>query len=469
MPFQPHFDGQGGNVGLYPKFDPPAHMQDLGRVPGLTDQWNNAISHWFDVTLKAEANRFRGSGIDPYVQYFNPLKERPEGPVVEQPITWNAFPKELSRQFGREQALAEADRLWPLSWYRNYPPSGVELSVGGVLDKTFYRPHNEYCEWRVFRDAATGKIQKVVFVSEPPEFYRALWGGWVEGFHFAGDPLQVLALYREFVSPEVQFKDLIASETINVSGVLATKGAYNPYNKWNTTHGIMHLCSPPNTLSAEIQLGGDASVIYTDDHDRLLVEPDVLICSTGYGGPDRNSDPTIGGTVNALARMGARTTLTNPVGLYMDHIDLAGWTVPDGGSVTDLVKVVRGSLDLIERLEVEVPADRGFTLEEVSIAGQPIRFGGQIAECITVKLVATAILSSNPPKPTPLKWTRHAYIDPVFPIQLRRAVQIGKPTPPGLVQAFVDQGLGAVVDGENRKDRQTFESVEPELTMITRI
>jgi hypothetical protein len=163
------------DVGLYSKFDPPAHMQDLARVPGLTEQWSKAISHWFDVTLKAEASRFRGSGIDPYVQFFNPVKDLPEGPLVEQPITWNAFPKELLRQFGREQALAEADRLWPLSWYRKYPPSGVAASASGVLDRTFYRPHNEYCEWRIFRDSVTGKIERVVFVSEPPEFYRALW------------------------------------------------------------------------------------------------------------------------------------------------------------------------------------------------------------------------------------------------------------------------------------------------------
>ena len=274
------------------------------------------------------------------------------------------------------------------------------------------------------------------------------------------------------MSPEVQLKDLVASETINVGGVLTTKGAYNPYNKWNTTHGIMHLCSPPNTLSAEIQLGGDASVIYMDDHNRLLVEPDVLICSTGYGGPDRNSDPTIGGTVNALVRLGARTTLANPVGLYIDHIDLAGWSVPDGGSVTELVKVVRGSLDAIERLEVEVPAGRGFTLSEVTIGGEPLRFGGQIAECITVKLVAIAIIpppDKSKPKPTPVKWTRHAYIDPAFPIQLRRSIPIGKPTPPGSRQALIDQGLGAGVGAEDRKEGRAFESVEPEFTLTRRI
>jgi hypothetical protein len=456
-------------MGLYPKFDPPAHMKDLDRVPGLTRQWSKAISHWFDATLKTESKRFRKMTGKPYIQYFNPVKEHPEGPLVEQAITWNAFPKELLRQFGRERALVEADRLWPLSWYRKYPPSGVAGAAVSVLDRTFYRPHVEYCEWRVFHDATTDKIRKVVFVSEPPEYYRALWGGWVEGFHFDGDPMQVLALYREFVSPEVQLKDLIASETISIGGVLATKGAYNPYNKWNTTHGIMHLSAPPNTLSAEIQLGGDASVIYTDDQDRVLVEPDVLICSASYGGPDRNSDPTIGATVNALARLGARTTLANPVGLYMDHIDLAGWTVPDGGRITDLVRVVRGSLDLIERLEVEVPEGRGFMLGDVTIGGEPIRFGGQIAECITVKLVAAAVILADPPKPTPVKWVSHACVDPVFPIRLNRAVQIGKPTPDGLVQALVDQGVGAAIDVAEKKEGQSFESIQPEFTLLRRL
>jgi hypothetical protein len=78
-------------VGLYPKLDPPAHMKDLDRVPGLTEQWSKAISHWFDATLKAEASRFRKSGIDPYIQYFNPVKERPEGPQVEQAIRFSRF------------------------------------------------------------------------------------------------------------------------------------------------------------------------------------------------------------------------------------------------------------------------------------------------------------------------------------------------------------------------------------------
>ena len=63
-----------------------------------------------------------------------------------------------------------------------------------------------------------------------------------------------------------------------------------------------------------------------DAQGKLLIEPDALICYAAYGGPNRNSDPTIGATVNALARLGAYVTLRNPVGLYMDHIDLSGWS-----------------------------------------------------------------------------------------------------------------------------------------------
>ena len=60
------------------------------------------------------------------------------------------------------------------------------------------------------------------------------------------------------------------------------------------------------------------------------MEPEALISYAGYGGPNRNSDPTIGASVNALARLGVPVTLRNPVGLYMDHIDLSGWQTPDG-------------------------------------------------------------------------------------------------------------------------------------------
>jgi hypothetical protein len=185
-------------------------------------------------------------------------------------------------------------------------------------------------------------------------------------------------------------------------------------------------------------LGADASVLRKDGRGQIIVEPDALICCTGFGGSDRNSDPTIGGAVNALARFGAMITLRNPVGLYMDHIDLAGWATPDGRDVRQCLKVVRGTIDMIERLVVEVPDDWGYLVGDLTIAGVPIRYGGQIAECITVKLtgVAAPVGITNEPSPC----TRRCCIDPNYPTLLRRAVPLTRRCPAGRQTAFSEEG-----------------------------
>ena len=169
------------------------------------------------------------------------------------------------------------------------------------------------------------------------------------------------------IAATVDLKDTTGFQT------WAVKGQYNIYNKWNTTHGIAHLNSPPIHWTAEIQLGCDATIRYTQrPKGRLLVEPRCLIGYAGCSGSNRNSDPTIGASVNALARLGAYVTLRNPVGLYMDHIDLSGWVAPDNGDIADCVRIVRGLPDMIERMVVEVPAGRKFDIGDITIAGNPI-------------------------------------------------------------------------------------------------
>jgi hypothetical protein len=54
-------------------------------------------------------------------------------------------------------------------------------------------PQNEYCEWHVTRNVA-GKITKVVFVTESPEYWQHLW---------AADPSTVVTLYQSLVDPAV--------------------------------------------------------------------------------------------------------------------------------------------------------------------------------------------------------------------------------------------------------------------------
>lgn len=425
-------------MALVPRFDPPAFMSDFNGIPGQLDAWNKAMNAWFDAVVELEHARIaQGSQQAPSetrTQFYNPTRFDP-GLVVEQSIPWNGFPKELLRRYGRQQAMEQADTLWTLNRYS----SAFDTPSAGKLP---YRPHNEYCEWHVQRDPNTGAIVKLTFTSEPPEYWQALAGTSIEYptgvfAHFPGDRDLLLRRYREMVSPDVQLADLFATEDAVLSdgSYLMRKGDYNPYNKWNTTLGIVHLCAPPNALVAEIQLTGDASVLYKNAQQQDVVTPDALICCAQYGGPDRNSDPTIGSAVNELARLGGFITLRNPVGLYMDHIDLAGWTAPDGGTLDDCVKLLRGSQGLVERMEIAVPASRGFTISDIRIGGEPILHGGQVAECITVHLVGLTGGLGTFNNPT-IACTGRCCIDPHDARMLGRSVDNDKPTPPGMVKAF---------------------------------
>jgi hypothetical protein len=428
-------------MGLVHRFDSPAYLPDFSRIPGQTKQWHKFLSGCFD---EARVKLSKELQDDKRVQFYNPAKFDPEGPVVEQDIPWSAFPKEILRQYGYERALREADMLWPLTRYTG-------RNTGTILERTWYRPLNEYCEWHVARDLDTNKIKKVAFTSEPPEYWQALFGDTLEledgtRYEFPGNRLLVLKLYRELVSPEVELDDLIAQEDIasdhSTGGRLnkTCEGDYNPYNKWNTTQGIVHLCSPPNTLQAEIALSANATVVREDSRGQILVEPEPLICCTGYGNPDLNSDTTIGSTVNALARLGAYITLRNPVGHYIDHIDLAGWAAPDGGGVADCVRILRGAPGMIHRLEVEVPPERGLTVSDLTIGGVNIEYGGQIAECITLSLTGVAA-SPGAVYPKPVPCVGQCWIDPNNATMLGRSVRYEDPEPTRKMPAFVSQDM----------------------------
>lgn len=410
----------------------------------------------FDAAIQSEQkNVTSGGGRDTgTVQFFNPAKFDPGGPLVEQAITWNAFPKELLVQLGRSRALVEADRLWPLSAYGSrlfqYDPDlpRVTSEVPGVPDDVFYRPQVEYCEWHVDREPLTGEILKITFTSEPPEYWTAMFGQsmnaagtFSDDIKFPGSPERVLDLYRRLVSPNVQLDDLLVKTEFSVPGGGRYKiGDYNPYNPWNTAKGIVHLNAPPNTLPAEIQLGADATVLYGVNDVEPIVQPDALICAAGYGGPNRNSDPTIGATVNALARLGAMVTLVNPVGLYMDHIDTSGWELPKGIAPPHCVNIVRGSPGHIERLVVEPPADSGINLSDLMIGGEPLRSGGQIAECITVKLVGGAAAFNSITNNDLRMPNSRGLLAMPQPTEIYAVPDRRQPIPPGFAVAFKHEG-----------------------------
>jgi hypothetical protein len=176
----------------------------------------------------------------------------------------------------------------------------------------------------------------------------------------------------------------------------------------------MHLTQPANSLQAEIQLGGEATIL-RERYGRRLTDPDALICGVRYGGANRCSDPTIGASVNELAALGCWITLRNPVGLYMDHLETVGWSKPDGSPVEpEYFRILRGREGFIERAVFEVPPSEGFTVSDIRIGGVPIRYGGQLAQYMTVRIIG---LAAEPGAfdPQPLPCDHSALIDPANP------------------------------------------------------
>jgi hypothetical protein len=448
------------NMTLLKKFSPPAFLDDFDDIPEQASAWNEAVDGWFESVVKSEKSHVKSaSGKTPgIVQFYNPARFDPKDVLIEQQIVWSAFPKELLKQYGPKHALIEADRLRTLDQYSAAYDSSIHK-------RTFYRPQNEYCEWHIVRDPNTQKIVRIVFSSEPPEYWQAMFGDEMtingKQIKFPGNRHKVLALYRQFCGSEVQMDDLICQETIpgpEGQPPVVQKGAYNLFNKWNTIYGIAHLCSPPNSLQAEIALSADATILREDATGRPVVLPEPLICCAQYGEPDRNSDPTIGSSVNALARIGARITLLDPVGVYMDHIDTSGWATPDGSNdVAECVHVDRGcaAKGLIERLRIEVPPERGFTVGDITIGGTKIHHGGQIADCITVKLIAGAT-NLGAVRNAPIPCSGRCCVDPQNAVLLNRGVPLQNPRPAGTVNAFT-----AATGLQHTPKRRTSRAVPP--------
>jgi hypothetical protein len=422
-------------------YDSPAYLTDFDRIPGQSACWSRAVSGWFDESIALQDALLHGQPC----QYYNQLTTPPVGPVLEQEIVWNAFSGTLRKRWGRARALAMAEQLASLTERLDGPGA---YRVGGQWQDLHYRAQDEYCEWRLTRDPDRG-VRRVTFTSEPPEYWQALHGDTlpnldgVPTYPTVGDPDLLVELYRRYVSPEVVYEDLICAEDLvdytdpDAPKVVYGKGSYNPYNRWNTVDGIMHLNQPNNTLHEEIRLGADATALRSPPGSggRRIFDADALICCAKYGGANRCSDPTIGAAVNDLAALGFAITLRNPVGLYIDDLDVTGWATPQGKPVDPgWFRILRGGPGLIERAVFEVPDRLGFRVSDITIGGEPITVGGQLAECITVKLVGLATevgKYSNTAVPCDSSCCADA-ANPSF-VYFQ---PLGVPCPPGRIPAF---------------------------------
>jgi hypothetical protein len=350
---------------LLTRFAPPANLKDIADDRALQG-WSDMISGLFDQGVKRTQEFLQGSPS----QFYNPVRTGPAGAdTTELPILWQGFPKSIERKLGPGTRRA---------WQAAEQISGTQVARHQFQD--------EYLEWFVHRDPGSGKIVRVDFTCEGPEYWS---------FLASVDPAKVLALYQAHISPNVRMEDLFHN------------GAYDPLNPWNLTRGAMHLIQGANTLSAEIFIAADATVLRHDASGGLITGAAELIACAGFGVATRASDPHIGDQVNGLARGGFAVTLTDPVGLYIDGLDTTGWTKPDGSQVGNYFKVTRGDVAHTVRAVYEVPqgetsSGRPFVVGDILIGGVPIEFGGQISKNITMRLVGFASgKGSITPHPAP--------------------------------------------------------------------
>ncbi len=322
------------------RFDPPGLLDDFDDAQ--RDAWSVWISNELDSAAAGEPATYDNDA--PRAQFFNPSKVDIADDQQTLDISWTAFPKRI--------ASAAASDL------QRWRAADASRDV-----------QDEYCEWSVQRDD-DDKVVRVTFTCEGPEYWTTLAG-------FAPD--KVLALYQKFISPHVQHADLFPG------------GVYDRRNRWNasTREGAMHLIQGANTLHAEIELAGGATIVRTRN-GQLLTDEQALIRCGQYGAAGRHSDPHIGERVNSLTRAKADVTLANPIGLYFDDLVTAGWVTPDGSDPKQYWSYLRGTAGRYVRAVYEVPPAKGFVVGDIEIGGKPIRFGGQIADFIKIKLTGLA-------------------------------------------------------------------------------
>lgn len=373
-------------------FSTPANVNDFDETSPLAKKWNEFMSERFNKEITALENTL---GDDrPAIAFFNP-KVPPQGDPLYRPVTWLGFPNTMVVAVGMEQALLGSENPRGIKKYIRKGDNFEEISVYERANQ------DEYLEWSVHKDQETGKIKEITFTCEGPEYWDVI----------SQDKNLLLKLYRKYASEEVEESDLFHITDIyrkSRDGARYSlefkKGDYNIWNKWNLSHAI-HLHQETNFLSAEVNIAASATLLRKKD-DQPITDAHDLICCSGYGGPNRNSDPTIGDVVNDQVRNNRFVSLREPIGVYISDIDSSGFKKPDRSSIPDFKErywnVIRGNKQgrMILRAVLRVPEgelfeNRQLLLGDLLLDGVPIRFGGQVANAITVGLFATVIDNPN--------------------------------------------------------------------------
>lgn len=303
------------------RFDTPGSLRDAPAGSPFYGTWHRYVA---GLVGRVTAGSTGGEFFDPSEADFIPAAERT--------LVWMGFPRDLMVTTLRDDRRAAFDAAGD---------RGVQ---------------EEYLEWHVTKKK--GKVTKVVFVTETPDYWRTL------ARHHRD---RVLKLYRDLVSPAVAEAELFPG------------GSYDPTNQWNTTRGIVHYVQRINTLSDAIGLAqGSVNTAPAGDNYDVLHEKKT------------SADPRVQLDIGTLERKGLSVTLAEPIGLYIAGWDDTGWTKPDGSPVGNYWTIKRGVPGAVLRVEYAVPAHEGFVVGDIRIGGRRVRTGNELAEHVTVMIRGVA-------------------------------------------------------------------------------
>ena len=394
------------------KFLPPAFQVDFPNDPAkqaqLVDLWNTNLNGF--IAQGVVGDPWNAGYMDSITNYFNPSQVSAQDAAVVS-IQWGAWPGRIGYYYSslsEQDQLSVSDNGLLANGQRppQIPQYPCDLSNPA---KVYYGPYgprgfqDEYSEWSVQRDK-DGVITRIDFTCENPEYWNSLW---------LTDPNKVLEIYQKTLDyavismDDLVLKDASGNPVIDPS---TGRAAYNPLNKYNNgSGGAMHLTSTPNTLQTEIGLATSSTLQRVSGN----ADEDKLICCGVFGQNFRNSDPHIGGSVNRIVQAGFQVTLTNPPGLYIQMPNFSQykyngkpvearkfWTIVRGTEtlVNEYGDTLPGNFILHARFEV--PKSYGFRVGDMTIAGQPIQWGGQIAQTYNMQIVASALpMKAGPVKP----------------------------------------------------------------------
>jgi hypothetical protein len=445
-PVKPQYKPDGTNFKLQ-RFTTPACNNDFPDDPAMYEKlaaaWSQNVEGFTQQAITGDPwNSLYNSA---QTGYYDPLQTAIPSGSGAVDVAWIAFPNRLIQYAGQNQippnpynlpqsvlnGLADSGQLAPYPIPTNRCP---QADWGGSTEP--YGPYgprgwlDEYCEFSVVRDASN-KITRVDFTCENPEYYQTLW---------RISPQKVADVYTTALNAGAPKANWVTVTVADLQLVDPNTGqpvidpqtgrpGYNPLNKWNygtiatrgssdATGGAMHLTATPNTLQTEIGLGAGATVQRTQGN----TDPQALICCGQYGQNYRNSDPHIGQTINLAVSAGLNISLADPPGLYIQMPSFAQYqlpadpNLPKGARASDCWQIVRGFETLTDVITnapfpgsfilhaaFQIPqswidAGVSFTVGDITIAGQPIQYGSQIAATLEIALFGRPI---PPVAPTP--------------------------------------------------------------------